>query len=187
MTERLYIDVLTRRLKLVRLLWIFVYYLAYRWLPRLGFGWWRVFILKCFGAEIGKGCRIAPSCRIWAPWNLKISDYVCLADEVDCYCVGRIELHSYVTISQRSFLCTASHDINSLRRPLIHAPIEIEEHAWVCAQAVICPGVSLGVGSVVAAGSVVTKNVNAWEVVGGNPAKLIKTRNVCDGFEALNK
>lgn len=176
MAERLYVDTLTRRHKLARLSWNIVYLLAYCWLPKPYFGRWRIFLLKRFGAKIGKGCSISPSCRIWAPWNMNLSDYVCLAEEVNFYCVSIIRLEAHVTVSQRAFLCSASHDISSLSRPLIHSPIVIKEHAWVCAEAFVGAGVTVAEGAVVGARAVVVKNVEPWAVVAGNPAKLLKTR-----------
>jgi putative colanic acid biosynthesis acetyltransferase WcaF len=176
MTERLYVDGLSMKLKLARVLWEIVYLCAYRWLPKPFFGRWRIFLLKCFGAKVGIGCSIAPSCRIWAPWNLDLSDYVCLAEGVDFYCVSPIHCESYTTVSQRAFLCSASHDISSLSRPLIHSPIVIKEHAWVCAEAFVGAGITIAEGAVVGARSVVTRDVEAWAVVAGNPAKFVKTR-----------
>jgi putative colanic acid biosynthesis acetyltransferase WcaF len=178
MSERLYVDALSKRDKLLRLLWNVVYYAAYRWLPKSFFGGWRIFILKCFGARIGHGCSIHPSCHIWAPWNMVLADYVCLAQGVDFYCVNLIRLENHVTISQRAFLCSASHEITSLSRPLIHAPIIIESHTWVCAEAFVGPGVSIGEGAVIAARAVVMRDVQAWTVVAGNPAKFIKKREL---------
>jgi putative colanic acid biosynthesis acetyltransferase WcaF len=102
--------------------------------------------------------------------------YVCLADGVDCYTVSPIEIGSKVTISQRAFLCSASHDISSLSRPLIHSPIIIKEHAWICAEAFIGAGVTVAEGAVVGARAVVTRDVVPWAVVAGNPAKFVKTR-----------
>jgi len=180
MAKRLYVDALPMRLKLARLLWNIVYLLAYRWLPKSCFGRWRLFLLKRFGAKIGKGCSIAPSCRIWAPWNMHLSDYVCLAEGVDFYCVSPIRLGSYATISQRAFLCSASHDISSLSRPLIHFPIIIEEHAWICAEAFVGAGVTVAAGAVVGARAVVMRDVGPWAVVAGNPAKFVRTRSLND-------
>lgn len=121
---------------------------------------------------------MASNCFVWAPWNLEMEDYVCLADNVDCYSQDKIRLGSYVTISQRTFLCTASHDITSLRRPLIHSPIIIKNHAWVCAEAFVGPNVTVGEGAVVGARAMVTKNVDPWIVVAGNPACFVKKREL---------
>ena len=101
---------------------------------------------------------------------------VCIADDVDCYAVGKIKIGSKVTVSQRSFLCTASHETKTLRRELFWSDIEIGDHAWVCAESFVGPGVVLGEGAMVAARAVVVKQVDPWTIVGGNPAKVIKQR-----------
>ncbi|QQS55446.1 MAG: putative colanic acid biosynthesis acetyltransferase [Candidatus Competibacteraceae bacterium] len=143
--------------KFRRLLWSLSWVIFFLPTPDCCFHGWRRLLLICFGAKIGKGFRIASTCKIWAPWNLAVGDYVCLAENVDCYTVSKIEIGSKVTVSQRTFLCTASHDITSLIRPLTHLPITIGNHAWVCAEAFIGPGVTVGEGAVVGVRAVVTK------------------------------
>ncbi len=162
--------------KIRRFIWNFVYLILFRPTPGWTFHGWRVFLLRCFGAKIGSHCIIFPSCKIWAPWNLELGSFVCLADNVDCYSVSLIKIGSKVTLSQRTFICTASHDISTLSRPLIHKPIVIEDHAWICAEAFVGLGVTIGEGAVVGARSVVSKNVDKWTVVAGNPAVFIKKR-----------
>ncbi|MGI6497034.1 MAG: putative colanic acid biosynthesis acetyltransferase [Kiritimatiellia bacterium] len=107
-----------------------------------------------------------------------MGDYVCLASNVDCYTVAPIKLGNKVSVSQRSFLCTASHDISDVNRPLTFAPIVIQDFSWIAAQAFVGPGVTIGEGAVVGACAVVTKNVEPWTVVAGNPAGVIKRREL---------
>jgi putative colanic acid biosynthesis acetyltransferase WcaF len=173
---RVYVDGFSRRSRMVRLAWEIVRLLLFRPTPRFGLEKWRQFLLRRFGAKIGHGCRIAPSCTIWAPWNLVVGDYVCLADGVDCYNQAPITLGDYATVSQRAFLCTASHDISTLERPLFSKPIAIGSHAWVCAEAFIGPRVTIGEGAVAGARAVVNRPVEPWIVVAGNPAAPIKKR-----------
>jgi len=135
-------------------------------------------LLRLFGASIGEGCKVAPTCFVWAPWNLEMGTYACLGDGVDCYSVAKIILGDYSTVSQRSFLCTATHDINTLKRELVSKPITIEGHAWVGAEAFVGSGVYIGEGAVVGARAVVVGDVNEWTVVAGNPAKFIKKRRI---------
>jgi putative colanic acid biosynthesis acetyltransferase WcaF len=180
-SEIKYENDISGKTQLSRLLWALAWILFFRPTPRWCFHGWRRGLLRIFGAKVGEGSKIDPTCRIWAPWNLNIGSFTALGEGVDCYCVARIEIGSKVAVSQRTFLCSASHDISSLQRPLIRSSIKIEDHAWICAQAFIGPGICLGEGSVVAACAVVTKDVSAWEVVGGNPAKKIKIRNISDG------
>lgn len=164
--------------KLKRLVWRFVWLLIFRPTPSWCLDRWRLMLLRLFGAKFGQGCRVASSVKVWAPWNLEMGDYVCLAEGVDCYSVSSIHIGSKVTISQRAFLCSASHDVTSLARPLIHAPIVIKEHAWVCAEAFVGAGITIAEGAVVGARSVVTKDVESWSIVAGNPAKFIKKREI---------
>lgn len=166
--------------KLGRLAWGIVWGLLFRPSPRLFFGW-RRFLLRCFGASIGKGVHVYPSAKIWAPWNLMMGEYACLSFSTDCYCVDKISIGPHATVSQYAYLCSASHDITDPQMKLITAPISVGAGAWVCAGAFVSPGVAIGEGAVVAARAVVVKNVGPWEVVGGNPAKFIKKREVSDG------
>ena len=83
-----------------------------------------------------------------------------------------------MTVSQGAYICTASHDISDRLKPLIFEEIQIGDFAWVCAKSLVLPGVTIGEGAVVAAGAVVTKDVEPFTVVGGNPAKFIKKREL---------
>jgi putative colanic acid biosynthesis acetyltransferase WcaF len=102
----------------------------------------------------------------------------CLGENVDCYCVDKIRIGSYVTVSQYSHLCTAGHDISKPGMPLVTASIKIANQAWVCAGTFIGPGVAVGEGAVTAARAVVVRGVAPWTVVGGNPARFIKIREI---------
>lgn len=173
-----YVNQLTVRNRIGRFLWGLAYVLLFRLTPRYGFNGWRVILLRLFGARIGKGCKINPLAKIWAPWNLTLGDLVAFAEGVDCYNVSPITIGTKVTVSQRAFLCTASHDIKTLKRELKHSPIVIEDHVWVCAEAFVGPGVSIGEGSVIGARTLLLRNVEPYSVMSGNPAKLIKKREI---------
>lgn len=175
-----YKNQLPLRQKVGRLAWNMVWLVLFRPTPKWCLKNWRVFLLKVFGASIGKGCAIHPACRVWAPWNLRLGDYVCLASDVDCYSVERILIGDKVTVSQRTFLCCASHDITSPNMKLTYKPITIEPQVWIAAQAFVGPGVTVGEGAVVGACAVVTKDVAPWTVVVGNPARFVKKRVIVD-------
>lgn len=166
--------------KLRRLGWNLVCTIAFRPTPRWALNGWRSALLRAFGAKVGEGCRIDPNVRIWAPWNLTMGAYSALAEDVDCYNVDQIKIGSKVAISQRTFLCTASHDISSLLRPLVHAPIEIGDHVWVAAEAMLHPGVRLGEGSVIAARTVLRDDTKPWSIWAGNPARQVGKRTLSD-------
>lgn len=137
---------------------------------------WRRLVLRLFGARLGKGSVVHSSVRIWAPWNLEMGDYSCLAGDVDCYNVDKVVIGANTTVSQKSYICTASHDITDPRHPLITAPVHIGDQAWIAADAFIGMGVRVGQGAVVGARAAVFRDVDAWTIVGGNPAKPIKKR-----------
>ena len=107
-----------------------------------------------------------------------MGEYACLSENVDCYSVGTISIGDQATVSQGVKLCTAGHDISSRIMELTVSPIKVEANAWVAGWAIILPGVTIGEGAVVGAGAVVAKDVEPWTVVGGNPAKFIKKREL---------
>lgn len=176
MNPKLGVRSFSARNKGARLLWRTVWVLLYRPSPRILHGW-RRFLLRLFGAKMGRGTYAYPSVQIWAPWNLEMRDHSCLSHFVDCYCVERIVLGRYATVSQYSFLCTASHDYNCRDMPIIAAPITIEDHAWVTADVFVSPGVTIGKGAVVCARSTVTRDVPAWTIVAGTPARAVGERD----------
>ena len=165
--------------KLSRLLWNIVWVLLYRPTPRPMHAW-RCMLLRLFGAKIGKGVRAYQSARIWAPWNLVMENHSCLGDFVDCYSVDKIHLGTHATVSQYSYLCTASHDYTRRALPLVTAPIHIGADAWVTADVFVGPGVTVGEGAVVGARSTVTRDVPPWTVVAGSPPRVIGPRKFLD-------
>ncbi len=167
----------TYKNRLYRLLWSLVYIALFRFSPR-PLHFWRSFLLRCFGAKIGSHCHVYPSVKIWAPWNLSMADYSCMGDNVNCYSMAQVSLGFKAIISQGTSLCTGSHDYESLNFQLFALPISIGAKVWICSESFICPGVSVGEGSVVGARSVVTKNIPSWTVCAGNPCKSIKPRLV---------
>lgn len=136
---------------------------------------WRRFLLRLFGAKIGRRVHVYPNVRIAIPWNIKIGDYSAVGDRAILYALGTITIGSRVTISQNAHLCAGSHDIDAPTRPLTKPPIFIKDDAWICADAFIGPGVSVGSGAIVGARAVAVKDVAARTTVVGNPA-----RKVCD-------
>jgi len=135
-------------------------------------------LLQLFGAKIPLGSLVYSSCKIWAPWNLEIGKNSCVGPNTELYNKAKIVIGDNSVISQGAKLFTASHDITDSSHPLIYFPITVGHKAWIAADAFIGPGVNIGDGAVVGARAVVFKNVGAWEVVGGNPAKFIKKREM---------
>lgn len=166
---------LALRNQIGRAIWNVVWLLLFRPTPR-PFHAWRCLLLRLFGAKLGKAVHPYPSARIWAPWNLEMGDHSCLSEQVDCYCVDKIQIAAHATVSQYSFLCTASHDYTDPAMPLVTAPIIIGERAWVTADVFVAPGVTIGKGAVITARSSVFSDIEPWVVATGNPATTVKQR-----------
>ena len=173
-----YVDRLGRRLKLRRLLWLAADVCFFYPLPYFVGRRFRRWLLNRFGARLAPGAVVYPSARVWAPWNLSIGEDSAIDRNVYLYCVAPIAIGARAAVSDGAFLCTASHDIRRLDTPLTYAPITIGDGAWVAAQAYVGPGVTVGEGAVVAARAVVVRDVPAWAIVAGNPARVVGWRRV---------
>lgn len=145
------------------------------WSPRPLFGW-RNALLRLFGAKVGKQVHIYSTAKIYMPWNLSIGDWSAIGENVLVYNLAPVVLGAKTTVSHGAHLCAGTHDYTLPDLPLITKPIVIEDQVWVCADAFVGPGVRLGQGAVVGARAVVMRDVAAWCVVAGNPAKEIKRR-----------
>lgn len=174
----IYKNNLSLKNKIGRLIWKITYLIFFRPFPSRFFRKWRVLVLKIFGAKISFKSSVHASAKIWAPWNLEMGDYSTISDDVDCYNVAKVVLGNSVTVSQRAFLCTASHNIRSLNHELVTAPIVIEDGAWVAAESYVGMNLTIGKGAVIGARAVVVKNVDSLTIVGGNPAKIIGYRQI---------
>lgn len=110
-----------------------------------------------------------------------MAEHSCLGEQVDCYCVEKIRIGAYATVSQYSYLCTASHDYTDPAMPLVTAPISIGERVWITADVFVGPGVTIGDGAVVTARSSVFSDIPPWMVARGNPAVPVKRRAFKNG------
>jgi putative colanic acid biosynthesis acetyltransferase WcaF len=160
-----------------RLGWNLVQATLFRWSPR-PFHAWRIFLLRIFGASVGRGAHVYPGARIWAPWNLEIGDEAGVADGVILYSQGKITLGRRVVVSQGAHLCAGTHDYQKKGFPLLTAPIVVGDEAWIAAEAFIHPGVNIGEGAVIGARSVVTGDLPAWMVSVGHPCRPLKPRRI---------
>lgn len=166
---------ITRRNRVLRGLWGVAYLLLYRPTLRPMHGW-RCLVLRCFGARIAAGVRPYRLARIWAPWNLTMARDSTMGDFVDCYSVAPVHIGAGAIVSQYTYLCTASHDIDRAGLPLVAAPIVIGDGAWVAADCFIGPGVEIGARAVVGARSTVIDDIAAGDIVAGSPPRLLRQR-----------
>ena len=137
---------------------------------------WRRFVLKCFGAKLHPTARVYPGVRIWHPARLIMHAKSCLAERVEVYNPAVVEICEGATISQGTWLCTASHDFDDPEHPLVTAPIRIDRGAWLAGDVFVGPGVTVGEEAVALARAVLVKDIQPSDVVGGNPAKVLRKR-----------
>ena len=161
--------------RLARVIWGFTYTILFKYSPKPLHNW-RAFILRCFGAKIGKGVHVYPKVMIWAPWNLEIGDESGIANGVMLYCQGKILIGKRVVISQGSHLCTGTHDYTKLGFPLYTRPITIGDFVWLAAEVFVHPGIQINEGCIIGARAVVTKDMPKWMICAGHPCKSIKER-----------
>ncbi len=174
-----YIDNIPKSDKLYRLVWRIVSLFLFKPFSLPFFNGWRIFLLKLFGAKLNKGCHIYSSAYIPSPKNLSMGIQSTLGPEVKLH-FGKTIIGNKVTISQRSYLCSATHETDSINLPFISGTIIIKDFAWVAAEVFIMTNVTIGEGAILGARSAVFNDVDDWSIVGGNPAKFIKKRLVKD-------
>src|SRR5688572_14180803 len=160
-----------------RFLWSIAERVMIRMSPGRAFRW-RRFWLRRFGAEVHPLSGIKPTTRVLHPWLLTLGPYTLLSENVTVYNLGPVKMGAHTIVSQDVYICAGSHDYTDPSLPLLRPPIEIGSGVWICAGAFIGPGVRIGDNSVVGARAVVTRDVPEAVVVAGNPAKVIKPREM---------
>ena len=153
-----------------------------RLVPRFAYGF-RNKVLRMFGARIGREVRIYPDVEIFFPWNLVIGDEVTIGPRVILYSLGKITIGDGCMISYRAHFCAGTHDYTQCNLPLLKPAIELGQGSWVCTEAFVGPGVTIGDFSIVGARSVVLKSFPAFSILGGNPARRIKERPLPESGE----
>jgi putative colanic acid biosynthesis acetyltransferase WcaF len=156
-------------------LWWIVQSTLFAMSPQVLFGW-RRWLLRLFGARIGKGVLFRPTVRVTYPWKLKVGDYCHIGDDVVLYTLGEIEIGDCVVVSQRSYICTGSHDFTSPTFDIYAKKIVIESEAWVATDVFVAPGLRIGNGAVVGARSSVFSDVPPGVIYVGSPARYLGER-----------
>ena len=176
----------SRKNRFARLIWQTCATIFFRYSPQPLHGW-RSFLLRIFGAKVGKGVHVYPKVKIWAPWNVVIADYSGIANGVTLYSQDKISIGHRTVISQGAHLVAGTHDYTLAGFPLITKPIVIHDHVWIAAEAFIHPGVTVGEGCVIGARSVVTKDMPGWMICSGHPCKPVEERPNFVKNASLNK
>ncbi|WP_407946832.1 WcaF family extracellular polysaccharide biosynthesis acetyltransferase [Parahaliea maris] len=127
--------------------------------------YWRVFLLRSFGASIGRNVVVKPHVKIKYPWRLRVGHNSWIGENVWIDNLDEVRIGNNVCISQGCYLCTGSHDWKSDRFDLVTSRIEISDSVWVCAMCKLAPGVTIGTGSVISLGLVVRGKVGEWKIL----------------------
>ncbi|HYK77190.1 MAG TPA: WcaF family extracellular polysaccharide biosynthesis acetyltransferase [Daejeonella sp.] len=135
-----------------------------------------VWILKIFGAKIGRDVRIKPFVNIKYPWKLHMGDHSWIGEHCWIENLAEVKLGKNVCLSQGCMLLTGNHNYQKTTFDLFVKPIEIENGAWIGARAVVSPGVRVASHAVLSLASVATKNLDPYSVYQGNPAIKIRDR-----------
>jgi putative colanic acid biosynthesis acetyltransferase WcaF len=156
-------------------LWWLVQGVLFHPSPQFMYGW-RRFLLRLFGAQIGRNVLIRPSVRVTYPWKLIIGDYSWIGDFAELYNLGEIVIGANAVVSQYTYLCTGSHDLARPTFDIFARPIIVEDEAWIAAAVFVHPGVTIGKGSVVGARSVIHRSTEPGWVYSGSPATRLRMR-----------
>ena len=162
---------------LKRIFWIYINIIFFKssFFP---FNSLKVFLLRFFGAKIGKGVVIKPSVNIKYPWKLIIGDYVWIGEEVWIDNLDNVIIGNHTCISQGALLLCGNHNYKKSSFDLIIKPITIEEGVWIGAKSIVCGGVTCYSHSVLTVASVATHSLEAYSIYQGNPCQKIKVREI---------
>ncbi len=140
----------------------------------------KVFLLKLFGAKMGKGIVVRHRLNIKSPWFLIVRDHSWIGEGVWIDNLVPVKIGAQVCLSQGSTLLTGNHDYSKETFDLITRGIVLEDGVWIGAKAIVCPGVFAAQHAVLTTGSIATKNLEAYFVYQGNPAVKLREREILD-------
>jgi len=138
----------------------------------------KVFLLRMFGAQIGQGVVLKPGLNVKYPWNLEIGDHSWIGENAWLDSLAPIRIGSNACLSQGVYLCTGNHDWCDPAFGLRVAPIVVGNGAWVCARAMLLPGVTVGEGCVITAGTVLARDTEPFQVYGSLPPTKLADRKL---------
>ena len=163
------------RSKVIVQLWWIVQGTLFALSPQVCFGW-RRFLLRLFGAKIGKGVLFRSSVQITYPWKITVGDYSWIGDNTILYSLGEIMIGSNVAVAHQVQFNTGGHDYTKTSFDIYAEPIVIEDECWITSDVFVGSGVIIGRGTIVGARSTVLHSLPANKICVGYPAKPIKDR-----------
>ena len=155
------------------LLWEYVWLLFCKWTPK-PFNPWRLFVLRVFGCSIIGTPFVHQRARVDHPWNLTLHHLASIGDRTHLYCLAEIVVQKGAIVAQEVYICTGTHDFSDQMRALQTSPVSIGSDSFIGARSFILPGISVGEGAIIGACSVITRSVDPYISVAGNPAKAIR-------------
>lgn len=163
--------------KVKRISWYFVnaVFLNSYWLPVSSF---KVFLLKMFGAQVGKGVVIKPKVNIKYPWKLTVGNHVWIGEKVWIDNLDQVTLQDHVCLSQGALILIGNHNFKKSTFDLMIAPVVVEEGAWVGARSTVLGGATIATHAIIAVNSVAPKKTEAYGIYRGNPAEKVTTRKI---------
>jgi putative colanic acid biosynthesis acetyltransferase WcaF len=156
-------------------LWWLVQASLFRWSPQFLNGW-RAWLLRRFGARIGRQVVIRPTATVTYPWKISLGDHVWIGEDAILYSLGDITVGHDSVVSQGAHLCAGDHDYRQVAFPIRARPIHIGAEVWVGAEVFVAPGVSIADGAVVGARSAVFQDLPPGMVCFGSPCRPVKPR-----------
>ena len=165
------------RSKVIVQLWWIIEKTIFAWSPQFLYGW-RRFLLRLFGAKIGKGVLIRPTAKFTYPWKISIGDFTWIGEDCILYSLGSITIGKNVAVAHGVYFNTGLHNYKRSSFDIGSNDVVIKDEAWITNDVYIAPGVEIGKGCVIGARSSVFKNMpNGWACF-GNPATPIKKREI---------
>ncbi|MGO4306586.1 putative colanic acid biosynthesis acetyltransferase [Cupriavidus sp. RAF12] len=155
--------------------WWCVQSLFFRTSPQFANGF-RRWLLRCFGARVGRGVVIRPSVKVTYPWKVTIGDHAWIGDGAELYSLAEIVIGNNAVVSQYCYLCAGDHDYQRSDFLIRGRPIRVADEAWVASHTFIAPGVTIGEGAVIGACSAVFRDMPAGMVCMGSPCRPLKPR-----------
>lgn len=138
----------------------------------------KVFMLRLFGAHVGKNVLIKPNVNIKYPWRLRIGDNSWIGENVWIDNLENVHIGNDVCVSQGAMLLTGNHNYKKTTFDLILGPIFIEDGAWIGAKAIVCQHVTCKTHSILTVGSVASTDLVPYGIYRGSPAKLVRKRMI---------
>ena len=165
----------TKKTKIKLAIWLFIQGTLFRLTPQK-LNKFRLWLLNIFGADIQMNCFVHPKATIYMPWNLTMENNSAIDFDTLIYCLDKVVIGDFVSISYKVNINTGSHDHSDPHFTLITKQVRIESGAFIGTESYIAPGVTIGQMAVIGARSVVTKDMPSDMICFGHPCKPYKKR-----------